>query len=502
MRSVGKEICILLTMVFAVALPSRACTGFYVGREASADGSTLIARTVDAPPWNGVHRCAVTPRVENAPGRLFRCPPSGFEWPLPPTTWKMVSTPRLASLQKDRDSAVANERGFVVSGTVTARPRAEWLALDPYVKDGPGENTFPGLLGLVCSTCREALDLFETVIARCGHNGGEIYMFADARETWIVEVYTGHQWAAVRLPPDRVAAFGNQFMIGSFDPDSPDTRMSKDLLALPERAGKLVRGKDGLPDLYATYSGPLRDYANYRTWFAHEAWAAEKLGDYRTDLRVPLLFAPSHKITLAEVFALTRSRYEGTAWNPEETHNPKIRTIGTTKQMSCHVIQRHVGVPAEFAGTLWVALGNAEHVPYVPMNASIDAVDPAWGLDQTGRYRFDVAVAGHAFRRLAALAEQNRTWWGKGVRDFWERREVRLLAEYPTILANSVAKGEAAGAHDLADWSRREQKLAYEDARRVFDDLMWYVTANNRIEGDGSGATTLPTRPFEVKGNP
>ena len=481
-----------------------ACTGIYAGRQVTEDGTIMLGRTVDTPPWTSAHMYVVTPRVENQPGRIYRGAKNGFCWKLPPTTWKFVSTPRIGTLRGGRmDSACVNERGLGITGTVTASPSETVRAADPFNREsGPGESSLPGLMAMCCSSAREALDLLAETIAKCGHENGEIYMLADKDEAWYVEVYTGHQWAAVRLPPDRVAAFGNQFMIGSFDPDSPDTRMSKDLLALPERAGKLVRGKDGLPDLYATYSGPLRDYANYRTWFAHEAWAAEKLGDYRTDLRVPLLFAPSHKITLAEVFALTRSRYEGTAWNPEETHNPKIRTIGTTKQMSCHVIQRHVGVPAEFAGTLWVALGNAEHVPYVPMNASIDAVDPAWGLDQTGRYRFDVAVAGHAFRRLAALAEQNRTWWGKGVRDFWERREARLLAEYPTILANSVAKGEAAGAHDLADWSRREQKLAYEDARRVFDDLMWYVTANNRIEGDGSGATTLPTRPFEVKGNP
>ena len=493
--------CLLLFPLAVCAASAFACTEFYVGRDVSADGTVLIARTVDSPPWNGSHRCEVTPRVENAPGRVFRRPGSGFEWPLPATTWKMVSTPRLASIQKDRASACANEKGFVLTGTVTAHPRGEWLKLDPYNREsGPGENTLPGLVGLTCANCREALDLFERVIAEKGHNGGEIYTFADKDEAWLVEVYTGHQWAAVKLPPDKVSVFGNQFMIGSFDPASPDVRMSKDLLKLPESKGKLVRGKDGLPDLFATYSGSLTDYANYRTWFAHEALAAESLGEYRTSLRVPFLFAPKGKVSLKDLFALSRTRYEGTKWNPEETGNLKSRTIGTTKQMSCHVLQLDPKLPPAFAGTVWVALGNAEHIPYLPINASVTDLDPSFAADQEGKpYRFDVRLAGHAFRRLAALAEQNRTWYGKGVRDHWEKLEERLLVEYPKQLAYAVKCGEPVGTSALTSWTMREQFGAYEDAKRIFDDLMWYVMANNRISGDGSGATDKPERPFAVK---
>lgn len=480
-----------------------ACTEFYVGKAVSSDGTVLIARTVDSPPWNGSHRCEVTPRVKDVPGRIYRRAGSEFEWPLPATTWKMVSTPRIASIRKDRDSACANEKGFVITGTVTAHPRAEWLELDPYNKEtGPGEDTLPGLVGLTCANCHEALDLFARVIAEKGHNGGEIYTFADRDEAWLVEVYTGHQWAAVKLPPDKVSVFGNQFMIGSFDPSSPDVRHSKDLIALPEGKGRLVRGKDGLPDLFATYSGPLADYANYRTWFAHETLAAKPLGEYRTALRVPFLFTPKGKVSLKDLFALSRTRYEGTAWNPEETGNLKSRTIGTTKQMSCHVIQLDPRLPSAFAGTIWVALGNAEHIPYLPMNAAVSDVAPSFAADQEGKpYRFDIRIAGHAFRRLAALAEQNRKWYGRGVRDHWEKLEERLVGEYSKMLASCAEDGGPEGVRKLTDYTCGTQMRAYEDAKRVFDDLMWYVTANNRIEGDGSGATSVPVRPFEVRGS-
>jgi len=52
----------------------------------------------------------------------------------------------------------------------------------------------------------------------------------------------------------------------------------------------------------------------------------------------------------------------------------------------------------------------------------------------------------------------------------------------------------------VTDFARREQSRAFTDAKRVFDELMWYVMENNRIEGDGSGATTMPKKPFRPKG--
>ena len=146
-----------------------------------------------------------------------------------------------------------------------------------------------------------------------------------------------------------------------------------------------------------------------------------------------------------------------------------------------------------------MALGNAEHVPYLPINASVTDLDPSFAADQEGPYRFDIRLAGHAFRRLAALAERDRVWYGKGVQDHWIALEDKLIAEYPKQLAYAVRYGEPVGTSTLTSWTMREQLRAYEDAKRIFNDLMWYVMANNRISGDGSGATDKPERPFTVK---
>ena len=469
-----------------------ACTGMYVGRKVSEDGTTLLGRTVDTAPWTSAHMYVVTPRVENAPGRIFRSWRNGFRWELPATTWKFVSTPRLRNLGRGRmDSACVNEKGVAITGTVTGRTDAKMLKVDPFVADGTGEESLPGLLALCCDSARACVDLLAKVVAEKGHTGPEIYMFGDKDEAWYVEVYSGHQWAAVRMPEDKVACWGNQFMIRSFDPSSADSLCSPGLVSVPEKAGLLVKGADGLPDLYRTYAPELRDYSNYRTWFGHHVFAPATAGDYAEDRPMDLFFAPSRKIGYRDLFELMRTRYEGTDRNPEAAHMQNVRVIGTTKQATSHVLSVDASLPEAFRCTLWASHGNCEHSVFLPMNAAIARCDTAYTIDQTtGPFRYDGKIAAMAFRRLAALAEKERYWYGSGVRAFWRAREDWYLAQYPAVL-------KSLDAGKLTEWTVKAQRDDLASARRMFDELAWYVTENNRIVGDGSGATFEPPAPFK-----
>jgi len=466
----------------AMLVPSMfACTGMYAGRKVSADGTVLIGRTVDTPPWTCCFRAVKVPRGDDV-------------------KYAYVCTPAVSAVGKGFfPSACANEAGLVISGTVTGRTRPEILKLDP--KDnrkGVGEFNMPGLVAANCATAREALDFFAKAIAERGHHGAEIYMFADKDEAWYLEAYSGHQWAAVKMPEDKVACFGNQFMIRSFDPDSPDVRHSPELISMPEKAGLLVRGPDGKPDLYLTYSPPLADYSNFRTWFGHKTFSPDTAGEYAVNRPMPLFYTPQRKVSIDDMFELMRARFEGTDRCPDEGGSPKVRVIGTTKQATSHVISLDPRLPAAFAGTVWFSLANAEHSVFLPMNAAVTDMDEAYSRDRTKKpWDYDPSLAGNAFRRLCALAEQNRRFYGCGVRAWWRTRERELLASHPKALAEAAAKDDAPA---MTCFAKREQSRALEDAKRIFDELMWYVIANNRIEGDGSGATTLPEKPFCPKG--
>lgn len=471
-------------VAFAVALASSsasACTGFYVGRKVSMDGTVLIGRTVDIQPWSCCFRAVKVPRGEDV-------------------RYAYVCTPAVTALGKGFfPSVCANEAGLVITGTVTGHTRPEILKLDPNTdKNGVGEYNMAGLVAANCATAREALDFFAKTIAKRGHFGAEIYLFADRDEAWYLEAYSGHQWAAVKMPEDKVACFGNQFMIRSFVPGSPDVRYSPELLSMPERAGLLARAPDGSPDLFRTYAEPLADGANFRTWYGHKMFAPETAGPYEKDRPMPLFYPPQRKVSITDLFAAMRTRNEGTPYCPDEPGSSSKRVIGTTKQGTCHVISLDSRLPARFAGTIWFTPANAEHSVFLPLNAAVERTDEAYARDSVATpYAYDPALAGHAFRRLCALAEQNRRFYGPGVRDWWNARERELLANYPKALAEAVTKNDASA---VTSFTQREQTRALEDARRIFDELMWYVIENNRALCDGNGATPQPEKPFRPKG--
>lgn len=465
-----------------LVLPLFACTGFYVGKGVSADGTTLIGRTVDLPNWTACFRLQRVPRGEGV-------------------RYAHVCTPDARAKDgRSMSSACANETGFVVSGTVTGRTSGPALAADPFVKGGYGEHDFPGVIAANCGSAAEALDFIAREIAARGHNGAEIYMFADRKEAWCLEVYTGHQWAAVRMPEDKVACFGNQFMIRSFDSSSPDVRMSPELISLAKEKGFLRTGADGLPDISATYGAPLWDYANLRTWFGHRTLAPATAGAYATSFVMPLFFEPERKVAVRDIFELMRTRYEGTEFCPEETGNRKIRTIGTTKQATSHVISVRGDLPGAFSSTIWVSLANAEHSVFVPVPAVATELDADWSReDGKGLAGYDPELAGNAFRRLCALAETDRQLYGEGVRAFWRKREQELLDGYPSVLETAARAGDASV---LTKYSMREQAKALKDAKRMFDGLVWQIAANNRIDGDVGGMRTYTPVPYWPKGLP
>ena len=78
-----------------------ACTGYYVGKQASASGHTIIGHTVDA--WNTAQAKQVVYPHSEEPGRTVTV--GANEVPLPDVTYQYTSTPFIEGLW---DSAVAN----------------------------------------------------------------------------------------------------------------------------------------------------------------------------------------------------------------------------------------------------------------------------------------------------------------------------------------------------------------------------------------------------------
>ncbi len=483
-----------LALVFAVEA-AEACTGMFAGREATADGSILIGRTVDFSPFNATMRQQVCERGAQISfdGRTNR--------------YRYVCAPKSTSLYAGRYAgSAANEMGVILTGTITGATRPEALANDPFIPvdaGGVGEPNLPDYMIGNAATARQAVDLLAEAVARKGHAGAEIYMVADTNEAWYVEVYSGHDWAAVKMPQDKVAAFGNHFNLRAFDADdSANALHSPTLVSRAVDEGFAVWADDAHArlDLFATYADPdsvFKDFLNFRAWYGHRRFAPSSLPPYSPDLPPDLFYAPDAPLAPGDFFALMRARYEDLSDDdlPVPRTNAAIRVIGTTKQGNCHVLQLDCrpSTPDRMRGTVWSCLGQSEHGVFHPVNAAQNALPDAFTNDAQRVFAYDPARAADAFRRLSALAQADRRFYGPGIRAFWDARERRFLGEWPALIDDAAAADDPA---PLSAYTAAAETSSLAAARRLYDELLWYAAANNRIQGDGSGATDEPDAPF------
>ena len=502
-----------LTLALAAVaggLTAEACTGVYVGRKLTEDGATWIARTVDDRPLGLWHRFEVTPHQVTPTNRIY-CGCRGFRRALPKETWRYVSTPRARSFGDGRFVSLGmNEKGLSLTGTVTAFTRKEILALDPFVPTGATEESTPEYLIASSATAAEAVDNLAKVMAENGSFDGNIYMFADPHEAWYVETYSGHAWAAVRMPEDKMATFGNQFMLGEVEPGQDGFRCSPGLFKLIEKAGTGAKGPSGKIHLAASVAVPLYDFGNLRSWWGHRWFAPKTAGTYATDRRLDLFFPSDGTVTKRAVFEFMRSRYEGTAWFPDTEKRGDIRTIGVETQVNEHLIAVRSDCPPHLAATAWVAFAPCEHSVFFPVSSATVAFDSDWtsdapsGADRSWRER---KAAGAVLRRLGTLARIDRIRLGQGVRDFWSGVERRHLAAWPKVEAAALSCGdEGLAARIMTDYTVAAQREISAAAVRITDELLDYLDDNTEtmtwrvIKGGFGIEPGKPRPPFAVGG--
>ena len=468
-----------------------ACTGIYVGSEASDDGTVILARSSDNQVVWGNH-VTVTPRSQEM-GRKMQVDMEGkvFEG-LQPKTYKYTATPfmdsTMASAGVPNDAgACTNEYGVAITMAVTAFANESALKADPLIEEGLTENTAADLVICQSYSARSAVRVLLSLIDRYGSSECNIALIADQKEAWYVEMYTGHQYAAVKLPADQVSVFGNEFTM-EYLSDFEESITSEELLTLPEKNGFAVYGKDNELNLFDTYSGEsiTSDYCHMRTWIGHQVLAPSAFGDdYDAKAKYPLCFKPDDPISLADVCGLLRNRYEGTKYDPDATGRIDMRVIGTDTAMSVHALQVYPDVPAKMSCVTWESTGPAIYGVFVPISNAVNSISEAYGSNQPASEAgvFDADdYPYYAFKELTTLCvgPENFQTYGKPVRDYWASAEQGMFAGMPQALARASQQRDikAISAY-LTDYCNTMQNQAFSDAKALVNDVVWTQSENS-----------------------
>ena len=381
-----KKLVLLLASVGSIA-SSYACTTILVGKDATTDGSTIIARNEDGTFANAaVHFLYHQPRAK---GYTFQSASENkFTYQMPDNLLGYSAAPswdtRNSASGGTFEEMGFNSAGVGMSATETIFSNDKTLAVDPYLEEsgvtgGIAEDALTTVLLPQIKTARQGVELLGKIIETRGAGEGFGVAFVDSKEAWYLENAGGHQWVAVRIPDNMYFVSGNQSRLGEVDlKDSKNYLASPSLISFAEEKGLYNSKTDGKFNFHKIYgkndtTNPSiykndADYNYQRVISLQGKYTASTLKNPKTNNDFAVFLKPDHKLSVAEVESGLQSYYQGTSMDPYTAQNPaeKYRPIAVFRTKQSHVLQVRADLPAPIANVLYFNTGMTALGIYVP----------------------------------------------------------------------------------------------------------------------------------------
>ena len=501
-RRVLTTITLSAILICVNTLSTYACTAVYVGSDASDDGTTIIGKSNDYQA-NWGNYVTITERVENKEGRTMPVDNDKTVFAsLPATTYRYTSTPWFDSTTKQnglgQDATVCtNEYGVAMIMSITSFSNAAALDADPLIEHGLSEFTAVDLVTCQSKTAKEAVEVLLSLIDEYGSSEVNIALIADQKEAWYIEMYNGHQYAAVKLPSDMVAAFGNEFSL-EYVEDYEEYILSDKLESLAKDNNFAVYDENGRLNLLKTYSGEevVTNYSHMRTWIGHQLLSSSvEYNTYDKEAIYPLMFKADNKVSLIDAFELLRNRFEGSEYSPDETGRTDMRVIGTDTALSVHVVQIYNNLPADYSCITWESTGPAVYGVFVPISNGATSISLPYSLNQsedqigvfdTNNYPY------YRFKELNTLGIDSSAYkvYGLPVREYWHSAELNMASTLSDVLSKATNMDDASAKEYITNYCNLVQQQAFDDAGTLLNDVVWYMSQNSNTMKNGRNPET------------
>lgn len=431
-----------------------ACTNLLVGKDASADGSTMISYAADSYGMFGfLHFVPAADWPEGAMREVKDWDtgrPQGFI-PQIPHTYKVIGN--------------MNENQVAIGETTWGGREELW--------DTVGID-YGSLIYIALersATAREAIEWFITLVNEYGYaSEGESFSFGDPDEVWFMDLIgkgpgrKGANWVAVRIPDNAISAHANQARITTIPQGKAkltkeqkrlqkklncicngDWMWDKDLIAFAREKG-YFNGADKDFSFQAAYnpfdfSGFYACEARVWSFFNHFSPDMDRYFDYATGAtfratggkdegeHMPLWIIPNRKISVQDMKECMRDEYKGTPlditqgpdagpWNSklrygglgfkltDENDTTKTtqywyeRPIATQQTAWSYVAQMRKGKQ----GIFWFGVDDAACSCYTPMYCCINHIPECFAEGNGDSYTFSPTSAWWTFNIVANWA--------------------------------------------------------------------------------------------------
>lgn len=397
-----------------------ACTSVLVGREATLDGSTLIARTEDHAEACAPKRFTIVP-AQTHDHETFVSANNQFTMELDGAGLRYTSTPDVNPAEGAYEEAGINAAGVAMSATESTYANERVLAHDPLVEEGGlAEDALVTVVLPFITSAVDGVRRVADIVAEHGSAEGNSILFADAHDVWYLELATGHHWVAQRIPADAYAVCANRISIQEVDFDSPDFLYSDGIREFVNEHHLNPRpGTFDFRRIFGTYSQQDTHYNAPRVWYGQRLFTPE-VEQQPEDLDLPFIRRANRLLGVDDVAQLLASHYDGTPLDPlgsdgDERSRTRYRAIALSRTQEGHVLQIRPDLAPERAGIHWVSLATTAFSPFVPFFANASAAHPAW---ESVAARPDPESAYWLLRTLDVLAESRYPLVARRVEDY------------------------------------------------------------------------------------
>ncbi|WP_321480915.1 C69 family dipeptidase [uncultured Bacteroides sp.] len=395
LRAWGKGFLLCATLLVAFVAETSACTNLIVGKNASADGSTIVSYSADS---YGLF------------GQLYHYPAATYKKGTMLDVYEWDTNKYLGQIEQAHQTynVIGNMNEFQVTiGETTFSGRPELV-------DTTGIIDYGSLIyiGLQRSrTAREAIKVMTGLVKEYGYySSGESFTIADPNEIWILEMIgkgagiRGAVWVAVRVPDDCISAHANQSRIHQFNMDDKENCLySSDVISFAREKGYFngINKDFSFADAYAPLDFGGRRFCEARVWSYFNKFI-DNGADYlpyiqgKTNEPMPLFVKPNRKISVQDVKNAMRDHYEGTPLDisndfgagPYKTPyrlSPLTFKVGDQKYFNerpistqqtgfVFVAQMRAEKPDAIGGVLWFGLDDANMTVFTPVYCCTDKV--------------------------------------------------------------------------------------------------------------------------------
>ena len=460
------------------------CTTILVGKNASNDRSTMIARTDDGH-FDVKKMIVVEPKKQP---RKYKCVISHLEIELPDNPLRYTACPSVDTkngLWAATGINAANV-GMTATETITSNPRV--LSADPLVEykeaksrrekeipGGIGEEDIVILVLPYIRSAREGVLRLGALLEKYGTYESNGIAFNDENEVWWLETIGGHHWMARRVPDDMVAIAPNQFAMDGFDLADAFGKQeahlcSKDLREFIEE-NHLDLNQNGAfnpRDIFGSRRPMDHIYNTPRAWFMgrwltpkSHRWDGENAEFTPESDDIPWAMVPDRKLDAADVAYLLSTHYEGTPYNPYSGQDTgkrgMYRSIGINRTGVASICQIRPYAPDPIKGVEWVCFGSTTFAAWLPVYTNTPAL-PAF----LSKVTLDASTENLYWcsRLIGALADKCYAASIQNIERYQDAVAVRsrqILREYDRKMAESGDYSQTKQANAaLCDMCREE----------------------------------------------